>query len=665
MEIRSGLFHAIGEKCQCIELRDQFSPCEWFLFDFSSQWKYIDPIHGFLSQLGWWRSNPRLFSPKSLSLSSKIFPFSNSLLFLFKCARRILPNARWSVSPRCRPSKSIYRKVTILFTCRSPFETVDIVAQNGISPRCLSRLRPMPSTIFSIPPIDQRWRIPSFTCCSAAIRTVWDKWSLLSLGNWIRRACQVRLWSFSLSPHSPVASRCWWRDFCVHVRRSTLVNHPTDCLLERIEPSSESSWISPGISRWSSGDQLERHWNAVELFTRTDWRDEWTDSIFSRRRDSLLLSISLDWILDFGLDSISSLGFGVVLDGSTNSSRRSANVGESTDSMCHKSSHGSFTFLFEREKCFSSLGGQRPNSTTDEGFGSGFDRGQSISLGLRDRFRRESRRRRFLLVFTDDRRTSKPFPTETLGLDSKPTDERIDFSLDPIIEHSSECRSTLHGEQSGGLHVVGKFDQWLSLSERSPTGGQCPSSTTIALQHFPRWQFHSVTSGSSFPFSISALWSPCLRSSLHWNPWLRLIVRWRWTSLDRSPWPWSMKKEMKFLFKRLLINRWKCSFLEILRWLFLRCLCRMSLNRQMILSPLLASSIFISLISQKHPHRRPSLFTWKCIPCRWISPTWWFTSSIVPRSSTVLSPRSMAGRSSVHQVNKHWLLFRLSSRSVV
>ena len=112
-----------------------------------------------------------------------------------------------------------------------------------------------------------------------------------------------------------------------------------------------------------------------------------------------------------------------------------------------------------------------------------------------------------------------------------------------------------------------------------------------------------------------------------------------------------MAKEMKFLFKRLLISWWKCSFL--------RCLCRMSLNWRMILYSLLVSSIFISLISLKHSHRLPSLFTWKCIICRWIPPIWWFTSSIVPRSWTVLSWRLIAGLSSILQVNEHWSLSRL------
>ena len=72
--------------------------------------------------------------------------------------------------------------------------------QCSASLRCLSRLRRVPSLIFFLPKIDQRWRIPSFTCYSAASIMVWDKWLLLSLGNLMRRACQVRIWSLSLSP---------------------------------------------------------------------------------------------------------------------------------------------------------------------------------------------------------------------------------------------------------------------------------------------------------------------------------------------------------------------------------------------------------------------------------------------------------------------------------
>ena len=157
----------------------------------------------------------------------------------------------------------------------------------------------------------------------------------------------------------------------------------------------------------------------------------------------------------------------------------------------------------------------------DECFGGGFDRRQSISLGLRDRFRKESRRRRFLRVVTDDRRTSKSFPAETLGLDSETTDERIDFSLDPIVEHWSERSSTLHREQSGGLHVFGKSEQWLSLSRN-----EVPL-VANALLRLP--SMFNVSLADSFTPSLrvrllSALWSECLR----------LIIRWQWISLDRS-----------------------------------------------------------------------------------------------------------------------------------
>ena len=187
----------------------------------------------------------------------------------------------------------------------------------------------------------------------------------------------------------------------------------------RFKSTSQSSRISTSISRCSSGDeQLEYNSNSIQLSRRTHSIDESTLSISSRTNDlSFLLREEIDLIVEFGVESMSSVGFVVVVDSRKNSSRRSSNVIESTRPMCDKSSHRSSLFLFDR-RFFNlqsvCLGREWTSSTTNERFGLGSSRSQSSSVGLRNRFRSPRRSSiGFLLVAGNE----KSLPTETIRLD--------------------------------------------------------------------------------------------------------------------------------------------------------------------------------------------------------------------------------------------------------
>ena len=159
--------------------------------------------------------------------------------------------------------------------------------------------------------------------------------------------------------------------------------------------------------------------------------------------------------LEFGVDAMSSFGFFVVVDGTTNSSRRSSDVVDSTRSMCHESSHGqSIVRPNSIDRPSLCLGGQWTSSATNACLGLGSSRSGSSDVGLRNRFRAESRSSIcFLVVVVVGNK--KSVRTETIGLDSEQRNERSDFTRHSIVEHSFKCWTTFPSEQPRCFPVVG------------------------------------------------------------------------------------------------------------------------------------------------------------------------------------------------------------------
>ena len=108
---------------------------------------------------------------------------------------------------------------------------------------------------------------------------------------------------------------------------------------------------------------------------------------------------------------------------------------------------------------------------------------------------------------------------------------------------------------------------------------------------------------------------------------------------------------MHFLVARISIILLRLSFLEILRWSFPRCLCRMS--------PIIKDSTSIMSLSIQYLR-----FIWRCIRWTAITPLHSFTDLTEHSSWTLLDQSSMDGRSSLQQVTHLRLSFSLNFLSL-
>ena len=339
--IRSGLFlYVVVEEFQCVEFLDQSSSSKWFLFDLSVEWNGIDTLLDFVSRLVRWRWNQRVFS---ISLVEWFFPTFIDRLFVGVRLRCLSTEQCWSLSAghHSRWSRLSDGMDESLSSDRSSLRWSSSFSHDGIL-----LFESVPRSVILQP------ESKSSGTNSLVTRrgTPTHRWRQSSTGHFKfvnNFLFFVKL--FVLDGGVPAAS----------IFISSLDSSPWPSssplnlsALERFENElNVQSNLREYLIRFLVDLPVTNNWNSIQIQSTslaqlTRATNQLTRSFLVRRQHSLLHERRIHFIVECGFESISSLSFGVVFDGTTNSSRRSANVLESTRSMRRKSSHGRNRLLF-------------------------------------------------------------------------------------------------------------------------------------------------------------------------------------------------------------------------------------------------------------------------------------------------------------------------------